>query len=81
MKVQVIGTTRLTGTSRKTGRPYDNTVVHVAYPRSGVAGMATEVLWLSPTEYPADSITVGGTYDLDRDQRGFVIGFAPGTGK
>lgn len=77
MKVQVMGITHLTGTSKKTGRLYDNTVVHVAYARNGVNGMAVETLWLNPSEYPADTITVGATYDLDRDYRGFAVGFTP----
>lgn len=77
MKVTIIGATRLTGTSRKTGRSYDSTVAHIAYARIGVNGMAVETIWLDPTEHPVESIAVGSTYALDRDHRGYVVGFEP----
>ena len=39
MKVTVIGKERISGVSRKTGKPFDSCVAHVAYKKNGVDGM------------------------------------------
>ena len=73
MKVCVIGKEHAEGTSKKTGNPFSNTVVHVSYKRNRVEGQAVEAIWLDAKTYPLDSIQVGKTYDVDRDNRGYVI--------
>ena len=77
MKVCVIGKEHAEGTSKKTGNPFSNTVVHVSYKRNRVEGQAVEAIWLDAKTYPLDSIQVGKTYDVDRDNRGYVIDFEP----
>ena len=75
MKVVVIGKENVSGVSRKTGKPFDSNVVHIAYKKDRVDGQAVETVWLSPASYPLAGIQVGKVYNLDRDSRGFVCGF------
>ena len=75
MKVCVIGKEHAEGTSKKSGNPFSNTVVHVSYKRNRVEGQAVEAIWLNAKSYPLDSIQVGKTYDVDQDNRGYVIDF------
>ena len=75
MKVRVIGKEHAEGTSKKSGNPFSNTVVHVSYKRNRVEGQAVEAIWLNAKSYPLDSIQVGKTYDVDQDNRGYVIDF------
>ena len=77
MKVTVVGKRHLSGTSRKTGNPFNNTVVYVTMSQSGVDGLSVDSLWLDAVEHPSDGIKVGGVYDVDRDARGYIIGFNP----
>lgn len=75
MKVSVVGKEHVSGISKKTGKPFDNNLAHISYSKAGVTGAATEVLWLDVADFPLDSIHVGRTYDLDRDNRGYMINF------
>lgn len=75
MKVNVVGKNSVSGTSKKTGKDFAGTVVHVVYKKNGVEGTAVETVWLDPKTYPLASIQVGKTYDLDRDGNGYVVGF------
>ena len=75
MKVCVIGKEHAEGTSKKTGNPYSNTVVHVSHKKNRVEGQAVEAIWLDAKTFPLDAIQVGKTYDMDRDNRGYVIDF------
>lgn len=77
MKVLVVGKEHASGKSKKTGKDFSNTVVHVSFKKNRVEGQAVDIVWLDPASYPLESIKVGGTYDVDRDSRGFVIGFEP----
>ena len=75
MKVLVLGKEHVKGTSRKTNKPFDNTVVYYQHKKNGVDGVFCGSTWLSATTYPPESVQVGKPYELDRDERGFVIGF------
>ena len=75
MKVCVIGKEHAEGTSKKSGNPFSNTVVHVSYRKNHVEGQAVEAIWLDAKSYPLGSIQVGKTYEVDRDNRGYVIDF------
>ena len=77
MKVTVVGKRHLSGTSRKNGNPFNNSVVYVTCPMSGVDGLSVDSLWLDAVQYPIDSIKVGSVYDVDRDSRGYIVGFSP----
>lgn len=75
MKVMVVGKESASGTSRKSGKAFAATIAHVSFKKARCEGQAVESVWLDPVEHPAESIVVGKTYNLDRDSRGFVIGF------
>jgi len=75
MKVTVIGKDHISGTSKKTGKPYDLNVVHITSKRNGVDGLAADQIMLDPKTYPLEGIQLGKAYNLDRDGRGFVCGF------
>lgn len=62
MKVCVIGKEHAEGTSKKTGNPFSNTVVHVSYKKNRVEGQAVEAIWLDAKSFPLDAIQVGKTY-------------------
>ena len=75
MKVMVLGKEHMSGTSKKTGKAYDANVVHVSYKRSGVEGQTVESVWLDPSFIALAHIDIGKEYNLDRDGRGYVVGF------
>ena len=75
MKVVVLGKEYASGTSKKTGKPFAATIAHVSFKKNKVEGQAVDSVWLDPVSYPLEDIQVGKAYDLDRDFRGFVVGF------
>ena len=77
MKVTVVGKRHLAGKSRKTGYDFDNNIVFVTMKQKGVEGLSVDSLWLEADEYPLATINVGAVYDVDRDSRGYIIGFTP----
>lgn len=77
MKVVVLGKEFASGKSKKTNKDFAATVVHVSFRKNKVEGQAVDSVWLDPASYPVAEIKVGGTYGVDRDSRGFVIGFEP----
>ena len=75
MKVTVIGKEYISGTSKKTGRPFEANLVHVSYKKNGVEGQAVEGIFLDPNTYPLSDIQVGKVYNVDRDNRGYLVAF------
>lgn len=75
MKVTLVGKSSVSGTSRKTGNPYNCTVAHITFKKNGVDGVAADAVWLDAASYPASALKVGSTYDIDRDSRGYPIAF------
>lgn len=75
MKVTLLGAKHVQGVSRKTGKPFSNTVANVSYPKDNVKGLEIESIWLDETKYPVDGFALGKSYSLDRDSRGYVIDF------
>lgn len=75
MKVTVLGKEFASGVSKKSGKDFASTVVHVSFKKNKVDGQAVDSVWLDPISYPVSDIKVGATYDVDRDSRGFVVGF------
>lgn len=75
MRVYVIGKRHMEGISKKSGKPYNNTVVYGTYDAYGVEGMACDTFWLSAEEYPLNSIEVGASYAVERTRKGFIINF------
>lgn len=77
MKIYVVGKAHLKGTSKKNNNPYDFIQLHYLGPARGVEGKAALTLSLDPSQYPYDRITVPGDYNVDFDNRGFPVEFAP----
>lgn len=77
MKVMLVGKSHMSGTAKKTGKPYDFNIAHIVGRSNGVEGQSAEQIMLDPKTYPLDSLAVGKYYHLDRDGRGWVCGFEP----
>ena len=75
MKIKVYGKSHLEGIAKKTGNPYNFNQVHYLGKARNVEGQAALTLALDPRDYPIDRIEVGKEYDVEFDQRGYVIGF------
>lgn len=75
MKIMVEGKAHLEGTSRRTGKDYNFNQIHFLSPARGVDGLAAQTISLDPHLYPIESIRVGGTYDVEFDRNGYVVGF------
>lgn len=65
----------LEGTSKRTGNAYNFNQVHYLAPARGVEGLAAKSLSLDPLVYPIGSIVVGGDYNVEFDERGYVVSF------
>ncbi len=81
MKIHVIGKSHLQGTSKRTGAPYDFIQLHYTGPARFVVGEAAMTLSMDPSMAQYDSIVVPGDYNVEFDNRGYLVGFAPVPGK
>lgn len=81
MKIKVIGKAHLEGTSKKTGKPYNFNQVHYNGKALGVDGLAAKTLMLDPVSYPIVTIQVGADYNVEFDDRGYVVDFSPVSGR
>jgi len=77
MKIKVVGKARLTGTSKKTGNPYDFIQVHYLGRARGVIGDAALTLSLDPDLYPYEKISIPSDANVEFDQRGYPVEFTP----
>lgn len=77
MRIKVFGKQHLEGVAKKTGNPYNFNQVHYLGKARNVEGQAALTLALDPIEYPLPSIIVGKEYDVEFDQRGYVVSFEP----
>lgn len=75
MKVLVQGKEKLKGTSKKTGQPFDATLVHVSYDKKGCEGVACDSIFVSTDICDFSDIIVGEVYHADYDSRGYMVGF------
>ena len=79
MKIKVIGKAHLQGVSKKTGNPYDFIQVHYNGRARGVEGLAALTLSLDPRDFPYADVVVGGDYNVEFDNRGYIVEFLPVT--
>lgn len=75
MKIMIEGKAHLEGTSKKTSKDYNFNQIHYLARARGVEGMAAKTLSLDPEAYPIETIAVGKVYDVEFDERGYVVGF------
>lgn len=77
MRIKVYGKAHLEGIAKKTGNPYNFNQVHFLGKARGVEGLAAQTLALDPSAYPIDRIEVNREYDVEFDNRGYVVDFSP----
>ena len=77
MRIKVYGKVHLEGVAKKTGNPYNFNQVHYLGKARNVIGQAAMTLALDPIDYPIDTIEVGKEYNVEFDNRGYVVDFAP----
>ena len=77
MRIKVYGKAHLEGVAKKTGNPYNFNQVHYLGKARGVEGLAAQTLALDPIDYPISRIEVNREYDVDFDNRGYVVAFDP----
>ena len=77
MRIKVCGKAHLEGIAKKTGNRYNFNQVHYLGKARGVEGQAAQTLALDPFDYPIERIEVGREYDVEFDNRGYVVGFTP----
>ena len=75
MKIKVCGKAHLEGVSKRTGKPYNFNQIHYLGPAFGVEGQAALTQSLDVARYPLDSITIGAEYNIEFDNRGYVVMF------
>lgn len=75
MKITVIGKAHLKGVSKKTGNPYDFVQLHYNGKARGVEGTAALQVNVDPQLFPYDKIKLGAEYELDFDNRGYLVAF------
>ena len=77
MKIKVYGKAHMEGTSKRTGKPYNFNQIHYLAPARGVEGLAAQTVSLDPALYPFSSIALNGEYNVEFDNRGYPVDFAP----
>ena len=77
MKIKVIGKAHLEGKSKRTGNDYNFNQVHYTGPDKGVEGIAALTLFLDPGIIPYADIKLNAEYDVEFNNRGYVVGFTP----
>lgn len=75
MKIQVIGKSHQEGTSKKTGKEYSFNTVYFNTKARGVDGFAAKSTNLDGAFMRYEDIQVNGYYNLEFDERGFVLAF------
>lgn len=77
MIVKIEGKARRSGTSRKTGNPYDIGFIYFLAPQRGVEGLASFEKLVDPEEINLDKVLVGQHYELEMDLNGSIVGLHP----
>lgn len=77
MVIQILGKQHKSGTSQKTGRPYDFTIIHFAGYNRFVEGQAALTVNIGADLLPYDKILVGLHYDIEPDLDGNIIKITP----
>ena len=77
MKVVVIGKSHQDGTSKRTGNQYNFNTIYFNAPARGVDGLAAKNANIDGSFMRYEDIRVNSTYNLEFDERGFVLAFEP----
>lgn len=77
MKIKVLGKAHREGVAKRTGNPYNFNQLHYLGKENGVEGQAACTLNLDPGMYPFANIAIGKEYEVEFNQRGYVVEFTP----
>lgn len=77
MRIQVVGKAVRTGTSKKTGRPYNFAEIHYLGKDRFVEGQACKTKIIDGSVYDASKILVQQFYDVEFDETGNVVAMLP----
>ena len=77
MKIKINGKAHLSGTSKKTGKPYNIVQLHYLGHARGVEGLASRTVNIDPSLIDYESIVCGKEYDIECDLGGYVISVKP----
>ncbi len=77
MKIKVLGKAHLKGVSKRTGNSYDFYQLHYLGHARGVEGQAALTVSIDPSMFSFTEIKIGGEYNIEFDNRGFVVQFTP----
>lgn len=72
MRCTIMGVGVAEGKSRKTGKEFNCTVLHVAYDAANVNGSACKAIWIDRTYYPERLFNPGDKVDVQMDWNGYV---------
>ena len=64
MQAKIVGKSRMKGTSKKTGKPYDGTSVYVIFKDDRVEGESTSNKFVDTNIIKYDDVKVGWIYDF-----------------
>ena len=77
MVVKVVGKQHLEGISKKSGKPYSNTVVYILNSKNGVEGQEASSVWLDDKQFPVTNVVLNQDYSIEYDRGGYVVDFRP----
>ena len=77
MKVRICGKRVMKGIGKKTGNPYDFTEIHYLGKDPRVEGNVCRSTTIPATVLPAAQIVVGADYDIEYNEEGYLVSFAP----
>lgn len=76
MKLKVVGKSHFSGTSQKTGRPYDFIQIHYLSPADRVEGLAAVSGTMDPQLCDYAAIKVDAYYNIEYNRDGRIISFS-----
>lgn len=75
MIINVIGKRHCSGTSKKTGKPFDFSEVYYICQQRNIEGQAGLSFTVDPSVLPYSEIVVGADYNADFGPGGFLMSF------
>lgn len=81
MKIRVVGKAHHSGTSKKTGKPFDFIEIHYLGKGRGIIGEAAQTAIIDPKVFRLDELVVPGDYIIEFDNHGFCVDFISVSGK
>lgn len=77
MKVMLLGYREMSGTSKKSGRPYSGVSLYFSHDDPQVMGQKTDNCFAANDVLLGVTLTPGNDYDIDFNRQGFVVAVQP----